>query len=156
MGKLILRILFILSLSFNAAFLVYLVSHQKTSPVDRVDLNLSAEQQKQVQEIRLKKHRQNEAIKREISRSQESMMSALRAAVVDRKQVNRHVKEINHLQQQLQQNTVEEILELKRLLDSEQCTCLMDGLDAEMKHSMAPCTKACCNPPPGKETVHEK
>ena len=64
MVRIILRVIFILSISFNIAFVIHLLGH---SPDQKnMQLNLTEEQREVVNRIHLNLHKENEGIKKEI------------------------------------------------------------------------------------------
>ncbi len=150
MTKIILRVLFILSISLNIAFAFYFFNIA-ASPVPGNPLRLSETQEKEVAEIRLGSHRQNETIKQKIIKCRERLLAALKEEKVDKATVHGCIEKIAGLQKELQKNTVEEILKLKGVLDARQCNCLMENIDARMQGSTAPCDGECCKQTEKKE-----
>lgn len=145
MARVILRVLFVLSLSLNIAFTIHLFTARPAeSKEQKPALNLSANQEKQLSGIRLKIHKENEEIRKKIAECHKKVMAALKSETVDREQINHCIERISAMQKRIQQNTVEEILEMKKMLTPHQCNCLMEGLDAELHHKA--CTKECCSP----------
>ncbi len=145
--KKIALILFILSISLNAAFIIHIMVSKKESPpasTEPVQLNLTEQQKKEMSPIRLKTHRENEAIKQKIARQQELLIAALNAKPVDREKIYLCIDSINILQKKIQRNTIDEILSIRKHMTPEQCKCLADGLGANMKQTAAPCQCAGC------------
>jgi hypothetical protein len=136
-------IIFIISLSFNAAFLIYLFTPTIFSKPkitgNEMKLELTDQQKKHLEPSRVKIHRENETIKSQITLCQQKLMAALKADPVDRAAINKCIENINNLQKKIQQNTIEEILLLREHMDTDQCNCLMEGLNAAMESS----TRAC-------------
>jgi Spy/CpxP family protein refolding chaperone len=146
-NKIIFGIIFILSLSFNAAFLINLITarpdHSETQDT-QMSLNLTDEQKKQMEPIRAKMHRENEAIKKQIAQCQEKLLAALKSDPVDRKAINNCLENIGNLQKKIQQNTIEEILQIRKHMNPDQCNCLMEGLGSAMTQSSKPCNCPYC------------
>ena len=147
MNKIIPGILFILSISFNVAFLINLLtartSHTETSK-NQMNLNLTEQQEKQMEAIRVKMHRENQAIKKQIAQCQEDLLKALKQEPVDKAAINGCIENISRLQKKIQQNTIEEIIQIKKYMNPEQCNCLMEGLWTAMADTSKPCDCPYC------------
>ncbi len=144
MAKVILRVLFILSVSLNIAFAIHLLTVRPVEPEEKgIDLNLSETQQGQLKGIHLKIHHENEALRKKIAECQKRVMTALKSERVDKEKINLCLERISALQKKIQKNTVEEIIQVKQVLDPHQCNCLFEGLDVKVHHN--PCTRECCN-----------
>jgi Spy/CpxP family protein refolding chaperone len=145
--KFILGIIFILSLSLNAAFLINLLtvhpSHTETQE-NPPELNLTNQQKKQMEPIRVKIHRDNEAIKKQIHQCQEKLVTALKAEPVDKQAINQCIDNISNLQKKIQQNTIEEIIQVKKYMNPDQCNCLIEGLGAAMHQTAKSCNCPYC------------
>jgi len=137
-------IIFILSLSFNAAFIIHLVSSSSKTEATHPKLNLSEHQKKMMEPIRLKMHRSNEAIKKQITQCQEKLLTALKIDPVDKDAINGCLKNISRLQKKVQQNTIEEIIRIRKFMNTEQCNCLLDSLGAVMNHMSKSCNCPYC------------
>jgi Spy/CpxP family protein refolding chaperone len=144
MIKKILGIIFILSLSFNAAFIIHLVSSSSKTEARHPKLKLSEHQKKMMEPIRLKMHRSNEAIKKQITQCQEKLLAALKTDPVDKNAINGCLKNISSLQKKIQQNTIEEIIQIRRFMNPEQCNCLLEGLSSAMTHTSKSCNCPYC------------
>jgi Spy/CpxP family protein refolding chaperone len=140
------KILFILSVSLNIAFSIHLFTSSADSQADPYALNLSEVQKESAARIRMQNHRANEKLKKEIAMCQEELMALLKAEEVDKEKINGCLEKISSLQRDIQKNTIAEILQLKNVLDTHQCNCLIDGLHSKLQGASAPCTGACCNP----------
>lgn len=147
MNKIIPGILFILSISFNVAFLINLLTapttHTETSE-NPLNLNLTEGQEKHVETVRAKMHRENQAIKKQIAQCQEDLLDALKQEPVDRTTINDFLENISALQKKIQQNTIEEIIQIKKYMNPEQCNCLMEGLWTAMADTSKPCDCPYC------------
>jgi Spy/CpxP family protein refolding chaperone len=146
-GKIILGILFILSISFNAAFLINLLNAQTThteTSENPLNLNLTEQQEKQVETVRVKMHRENQAIKKQIAQYQEDLLKALKQEPVDRAVINGCIENISSLQKKIQQNTIEEIIQIKKYMNPDQCNCLIEGLGTAMADTSKPCNCPYC------------
>ncbi|NIM13464.1 MAG: periplasmic heavy metal sensor [Candidatus Aminicenantes bacterium] len=146
-GKIILTIVLFLSLSFNAAFIIHLLTAHpalSASPEIQSNLNLTDEQKKQMEPIRAKLHRENEAIKKQIAQCQEKLLTALKSDPVDKNAINNCLENISNLQKKIQQNTIEEIIHIRKYMNPEQCSCLIEGLGSAMAHSSKPCDCPYC------------
>lgn len=146
-NKFILGIIFILSLSLNAAFLINLLtaptSHGETQE-NLPGLNLTNQQKKQMEPIRLKIHQENEAIKKQIHQCQEKLVAALKTEPVDKQTIYKCIDNISNLQKKIQKNTVEEIIQVKKYMNPDQCNCLIEGLGAAMHQTAKPCNCPHC------------
>lgn len=136
-------IIFIISLSLNAAFIIYLFtpkifSKPETSGSEMI-LELTEEQKKLLEPAQVKIHRENENIKSRIAQCQQKLLAALKADSIDRTEINNCIENINDLQKKIQQNTIEEILLLRQHMNPDQCNCLMEGLNAAMDNSTTTC-----------------
>lgn len=146
---LIIRIIFILSLSFNTAFTIHLflpagVQSEAAGPT--VELNLSEHQKKQISPVQEKIHKENEALKQKIATCQNKLLTALKQNPVNRGEVNNCIDEINAYQKQLQKNTIDEIIRIRQYMTDHQCNCLIDGIGAAMQNRTHKCTAGCCSP----------
>ena len=139
MIKKILGIIFILSLSFNAAFIIHLTTSSSKAEASHTKLNLSEHQKKIMEPIRIKMHRENEAIKKQITQCQEKLLAALKTDPVDKDAINGCLENIGNLQKKVQQNTIEEIIRIRKFMNPEQCNCLIDSLGAVMNHTSKSC-----------------
>jgi Spy/CpxP family protein refolding chaperone len=145
--KIVFGLIFVLSLSFNAAFLIHLItahpSHAET-PANQMPMDLTDQQKKQMEPIRLKIHKDNEAIKKKILQCQEKLLTALKTQPVDKQAIYRCIDNISHLQKKIQQNTVEEIIQIRKYMNPDQCNCLIEGLGAAMHQTAKPCNCPHC------------
>lgn len=148
MTKKIAVIVFILSLSFNVAFIIHLLYVHilpAAATENHVTLQLTEQQKKGIEPIRLEMHRQNEAIKAQIASCREKLVAALKSDPVDRTAINICIENISDLQKKIQQNTIEEIIHLRNFMDAEQCNCLIDSLEAAMSGTSKPCDCPHCS-----------
>lgn len=147
MGKLIIRLIIILSISINIAFAIHLfTSIHAGSKAKSLELNLTELQKSQIKKNRLKSHQENELLKKKIAECQERMIAILQSETVDKEKTNHCIEEISSIQKEIQRNTIEEIIQIKKYLNPHQCNCLVQGISAQMKQSSKPCTMECCNP----------
>jgi Spy/CpxP family protein refolding chaperone len=145
--KIVFGLIFVLSLSFNAALLIHQFTAQPShaeTPSNQMPLDLTEQQKKQMEPIRLKIHKDNEAIKKEILQCQEKLLTALKTEPVDKQAIHRCIDNISHLQKKIQKNTVEEIIEIRKYMNPDQCNCLMEGLGAAMHQTTKPCNCPYC------------
>ena len=112
MARIILRVIFILSISFNIAFFIHLLGH--TPGQKNIQLNMTEEQREVESRIHLKMHKENEGIKKKIRECQTQMIDALKAVKVDRDKIIKCSTKISNLQRQIQLNTVDEIIQVKK------------------------------------------
>jgi len=145
--KIIPGIIFVLSLSFNTAFLIRMLTahpaHSETAE-NYLNLNLSEQQKKQMEPIRLKMHKENEAVKKQIAQCQEKLLTALKTEPVDKKAINQCIENISDLQKKIQLNTIEEIIQVKKYMNTEQCNCLIDGLGVALNQTAKACNCPHC------------
>jgi Spy/CpxP family protein refolding chaperone len=146
MARITLRVLFVISLAFNVAFVLHLITSHPGGGGSIPDLNLTSDQERRMRDIRMLIHRENEPIKGQIRLCQEKLMAALRAEKVDLKVANSCVESIGRLQKRIQENSVRELVEFKKVLSPEQCDCLIEGITAQLNRSTSPCSKSCCKP----------
>jgi Spy/CpxP family protein refolding chaperone len=151
MAKSIIRIIFIISISLNVALAVHLFKPQAqagniNNQENPLQLNLSEIQSKEVNKIRMANHRSKESLKKEITKCQQQIVELLKGDKVDKTQINECIQKIASLQVDIQKNTIDEILQMKKILDKTQCNCLMEGLQANMKGETTTCKSDCCNP----------
>ena len=120
-NKFIFGLVFVLSLSLNAAFLIHLftvhLSHTE-KPTGQMPMELTEQQKKQIEPIRLKIHQDNETIKKQIHQCQEKLLTALKNEPVDKQAIYQCIDNINNLQKKIQKNTVEEIIEIRKYMNS--------------------------------------
>jgi Spy/CpxP family protein refolding chaperone len=145
-GKIIFGIIFILSLSFNAAYLIHLFTvHGHTGTSNKqMNLKLTELQKKAIEPVRARIHRENEAIKKQIAQCQEKLLVALKSEPVDKNAINNCLENISNLQKKIQQNTIEEIIHIRENMNPEQCNCLIEGLGSALTHSSKPCNCPYC------------
>lgn len=144
MVRIILRLIFILSISFNIAFILHLLGH---SPDQKnIQLNMTEKQREYVNRIHLKVHKDNKEIKDRIRQCQKDLMKALKEEELNHEQVSKCIDEINNLQKKIQLNTIEEIIQVKKVLNKHQCDCLIDGLNQRLSQVSKPCDRECCQP----------
>jgi Spy/CpxP family protein refolding chaperone len=145
--KIIFGLIFIISLSFNAAFLIHRFtvhsSHAETLE-NQMPMELTEQQKKQMEPIRLKIHQDNEAIKKQIRQCQEKLLTALKNEPVDKQAIYQCIDNINNLQKKIQKNTVEEIIRIRKYMNPDQCNCLIKGLGAAMQQTVKPCNCPHC------------
>ncbi|MCJ7525757.1 MAG: hypothetical protein MUP71_11160 [Candidatus Aminicenantes bacterium] len=153
MGKLIFRFIFILSILLNLSMAVHFFKDNFKTNKAEFALNLTKQQKEKMAEIHLVSHKKNEQIKIQIKRCQEKMITDLKAVEVDKDKIFAHLRDISALQEKIQQNTIEEILALKKFLHHHQCECLIDGLQAKLAAATKICSKECCHPE--KKTARE-
>ena len=147
MGKTIIKIIIILSVSLNIALAIHLFTPSTQAGEDQpLPLNLTEAQKKQVSQIHEEKHSDNEVLKRHIAQCQQKMMGMLKAQNIDKKEIYQCIDKISELQKGLQRNTVDTIIRMKKVLDNKQCTCLIDGLNSKMAGASKECTSDCCKP----------
>lgn len=146
-NKFIFGLVFVLSLSLNAAFLIHLftvhLSHTE-KPTGQMPMELTEQQKKQIEPIRLKIHQDNETIKKQIHQCQEKLLTALKNEPVDKQAIYQCIDNINNLQKKIQKNTVEEIIEIRKYMNPDQCNCLIKGLGAAMQQTVKPCNCPHC------------
>ena len=143
----ILILIGLLSISFNAAFIIHLfTSHpgNTEASINPMPLNLTEQQKKQIEPLRLKIHKDNEAIKAEIRQCQGKLMAALKTHPVDKQAIYQCIDNISNLQKKIQQNTIEEIIQVTQFMNPEQCTCLMEELSKSLHQEVKPCTCPSC------------
>lgn len=133
-----------LSISFNIAFVTYL--QVKSSDKENIQLNMTDKQREVVNRIHLKSHKENEGVKEKIRQCQKELINALTAEKVNRETVSKCIDKISNLQKKIQQNTVDEIIQVKRHLDNHQCNCLVNGLNMKFSQASKPCDRECCKP----------
>ncbi|MCP4218259.1 MAG: hypothetical protein GY765_26725 [bacterium] len=146
MIKKILGLVFILSVSLNIAFIIYMMAgpSQAEAPKATSKLELSEKQKKEIEPVRQKIHLRNEAIKKEMAGHQVKLMDLLSDEAVDKKAAFLCIDKINGLQKEIQQNTVEEVIALKSHMTPQQCNCLLEGMESSLKKSAKPCNCSCC------------
>mgnify|MGYP001044551497 CR=1 FL=1 len=146
MGKIVLRILFILSISFNLAFLGHqLLAPQKSAAQDSLmkELHLSHEQAKNIRSASETIDRENAELKAKVVKCREELVNVLQAPAVDKEKAYRCIEGINVLQRTIQENTLKKILIYKEHLSQDQCSCLMDNMCKKMHINPEHCRKHC-------------
>jgi Spy/CpxP family protein refolding chaperone len=146
MGKIILRLLFILSISFNLAFLAhFFLSPKKSAAQDSLmnELKLSGEQAKNIRSASETIDRENVDLKTKVLKYRQELVKLLQAPKVDKENAFQCIKDINALQQKIQENTIKKILIYKEHLSNEQCSCLMDNVCKKMHIHPGHCKEHC-------------
>lgn len=167
MKRTLLRIVFILSISFNAAFVLHLVkmnaesqpaseaSQQTGSTIVSMNLGLTPSQMEKIRPVQNAMRKQNDRIKNEINGCRGKLLNALKQQEIDRSAVNAYIDQLSGLQNQLQKNTVEEIIQVREYMNDFQCNCLIGCLEASMDGKGGQCTGSCCNPDKNdKKMIH--
>ena len=139
MGKIIIRIIVLLSLSLNIVLGYHVLNTPGQAELND-SLELSKEQESRLNEIHHKMNSSNEKLKHEIADCQKKLVKMLKGTQVDKVKINHCINMISSLQKKLQQNTIDEILKIKTVLNQKQCTCFMDNLDKTVKQS---CKEQC-------------
>lgn len=142
--KIVPGIIFILSISFNVAFIIHLATARSSAGAGQIELDLSEQQKKLLEPVRMEMHRENESIKKQISRCQEKLLAALKNEPVDKNTINQCIENISGLQKQIQENTIEEIIRVKKYMNPDQCNCLIDGMGAALNQNAPPCNCPHC------------
>lgn len=149
--KILVRLILILSLGFNAAAVIYFLQSPKTVAANAapdlktIPMHLTDQQKKEIEPLRLEFHRKNQTIKKEITARQKELLAALDEEHVDITTVNRCIDTINQLQKKIQLNAAEEIIRMKKIMNPRQCTCMIKNLGHAMDKSNQPCTCTHCN-----------
>jgi Spy/CpxP family protein refolding chaperone len=146
MGKIALRLLFILSLSFNAAFLGQLLfSPEKSKAGDNFlnELRLSKEQGEKIRAASEFIDRENRELTAKIKKCQQNLIQSLQEPQVDKEKAYQCINDINALQQKIQENTIKKILICKEHLTRDQCSGLMDNMCKKMHVNPDYCKKHC-------------
>jgi Spy/CpxP family protein refolding chaperone len=118
-------------------------SHAETQE-NLPELNLTNQQKKQMEPIRLKIHKDNEAIKKQIHQCQEKLVAALKTEPVDKQAIYQCIDNISNLQKKIQQNTIEEIIQVRKYMNPDQCNCLIEGLGVSLHQAAKPCDCPYC------------
>ena len=146
MGKIALRLLFILSLSFNLAFLGYFfLGPEKKETRDNFlnELQLSKEQKENIRAASEFIDRENRELTAKIKKCQQSLIQSLQEPQVDKEKAYQCINDINALQQKIQENTIKKILICKEHLTRDQCSGLMDNMCKKMHVNPDYCKKHC-------------
>ena len=147
--KLIFRVVLILSLAFNAAAVLHFIRTPSTAAppaqTQKTPLNLTTQQKQKMEPVRRKLHKQNTEIKKQITTCQQKLLTALNKDPVDKPEVTQCIETISDLQKQLQLNTIEEIIQMKKHMNPTQCTCMINNLDNAINKTNKPCTCPHCN-----------
>jgi hypothetical protein len=144
MARIVWRIVIVLSISLNLAFLGSMLFSTNTVEEQRAPLNLSEKQKQEVAKIQLTIHRKNELIKGKIVACQKDLLAAISQEHTDRSKINKCIEDISVMQREIQMNAVDQILQIRQHLDKDQCDCLMKELAADMGKKNQPCDKDCC------------
>ena len=146
MGRIVWRIVVVLSISLNLAFIGSILFPGSTDGERGAPLKLSELQKQQVMQIQQTIHKKNEVIKKKIASCQKDLLAALNQENIDKVKINQCIEDISALQKEIQLNAVDQILQMRQHLDKNQCNCLMNELEAGMTNKNQPCSKACCMP----------
>ena len=126
MAKRIILILLLVSLSLNIA-LILKSNRPKEMICKKMDLNLNAQQSDTLKKIHLEMERKNQEIKVKIQTCKADMMGFLKEEPVDKAKVKQCIDTLGLLQNQLQKNTIDEIIKIKGILNKKQCQCFMEN-----------------------------
>ena len=146
MGRIVWRIVVVLSISLNLAFIGSILFPGSTDGERGAQLKLSQQQKQQVMQIQQTIHKKNEVIKKKIGSCQKDLLAALNQEKIDKDKINECIEDISAMQKEIQLNAVDQIVQMRRHLDKDQCDCLMEELHAKMAQENRPCDKACCRP----------
>ncbi len=117
------KIFLLLSLAMNIAMGMYLF--RSSDGEGSVELKLSESQLQEVEKLREKYFRENSDLKKKIRDCHRKLVNTLELDIISKDEVYKCVEEINKLQEQIQKNSVDEIICIKKLLNKEQCKCFM-------------------------------
>lgn len=120
--KKIVKIVFVLSIAMNVAMAFWLF---RSEGEPKMELKLSSAQLQQVETLREKYFKKNSALKDKIRDCHRKLVNTLELDIISKDEVYKCVEEINKLQEQIQKNSVDEIIYMKKLLNKEQCKCFM-------------------------------
>ena len=146
MGKIALRLVFILSISCNVAFLGHLLfAPEKSEARNNLlnELHLSKEQVEKIHASSEFIDRENTELTAKIAKCQQTLIQSLQQPQVDKEKAFQCIKDINALQQKIQENTIKKILICKEHLNKDQCSCLMDNMCKKMHVHPDHCKKHC-------------
>lgn len=146
MAKIALRLLFILSISFNLAFLGHLLFAPEKSEARNNFLNELQLSKEQAQKIHADSEfidRENRELTAKIANCRQDLIQSLQEPQVDKEKAFQCIKDINALQQKIQENTIKKILICKEHLNNDQCSCLMDNMCKKMHVHPAHCKNHC-------------
>lgn len=144
MGRVILIVCFVVSLAFNAAFVVHLL-HMKSSAAPApcpASLKLDPAQKARIQELRRTTQPRHEALQRRLDTAQAELVALLKATTADRAAVQGCIDTIAAIRKEMQQLAVEELLACKNFLSGEQCRCMLE-MGAGRGKTPAPCSAPC-------------
>ena len=128
MARIALILILVISLSFNIAFSLNFFKKQKLDS-KVTDLKLETHQKEKLDKLHKKMEKHNKEIKLKIFDCQQELMTMLKVEKVDKVKVNKCLDMISTLQKELQQNSVSEILEIKKVLDFRHCECFLKDID---------------------------
>jgi Spy/CpxP family protein refolding chaperone len=146
MGKIALRLLFILSVSFNLAFLGnLLIGPEKSEARDNFlnEIRLSKEQAEKIRAASGSIDSENRELTAKIAKCQQNLIQWLQEPQVDKEKAFQCIRDINALQHKIQENTIKKILVCKEHLSGDQCSCLMDNMCKKMNVHPDFCKKQC-------------
>lgn len=167
-GKIIIRILFLFSLGLNIALGIHFLNHPANSrnagdvenksavgsKFDKTALVLSQKQTQDLKQIRTQYMKTYDDLHQKMANYQAELLTLLKADKIDREKLSICLNNINQTNRDLQAQTVEEILDSKKHLSSEQCQCLLDKVGENMqvsnsskegKNQAMKCTASCCS-----------
>ena len=144
MGKIALRVIFLISLSLNLAFLaLHLPGRTAKTASFAPEMQLSAAQVQQLQAVRGKTTPQYTALRERLAERQAQLINLLNTPQIDRPAVEECLAGINDLQSRLQKLAVEEIMQCKGVLDHKQCRCMLEASARRMGLSVCDGRVAC-------------
>lgn len=143
MGRLTLRILFLLSLAFNAACLAYLLTRTAVPAVSIAPADLTPASRVQMRHVREKFKPQYAHLQNRLADAQARLLVDLRADPVDARQIEVDLQDISAIQLEWQRATVTELLQCKRFLSSRDNRCLLDHMGVQLGVSSRCNQKVC-------------
>ncbi len=153
--RLLLRLLALLSLGFNVAFAIHLLT-PRSGPAARAvcAAELQPETRQRMMRLRQELEPQYGQLQRRLEKAQAGLLQALRGEAVNRPRIDACLHDIAAIQAEWQRLTVEEILQCKRFMSRHDCRCLLDrmgsamGVPGESRSASCPAAEAGGSPLP--------
>jgi hypothetical protein len=143
MGRMIRRLLILVSVTLNLAVGVYALLHAGPAKPALAQVNLTKSQSQDMAALQEQTRSRTRALQQELQQRQATLLGLLKSDTIDRAAIRASLEAIAQTQQEIQELTVEEILGCKRILSKDQCGCLIDSIGMKL-HGRTPCAPGQC------------
>jgi Spy/CpxP family protein refolding chaperone len=144
MGRIIRRLLIMLSVTLNLAVGLYALLHAGgTVKPALAEVALTRAQTQDMAALQKRTRERHNRLQQELQLQQNALPAQLKTDTIDRLAIKTSLDAIAATQKSIQELTVEEILGCKHILSKDQCGCLIDSIGHRL-HGSKPCCPGQC------------